>query len=252
MPDRYDVPALSRTADILQCLAGSRGPVDAATLLARTGISKSTLYLLLESLQRKQWIERREGGYIVGVRLFELGSAYLRHDTLQDAFRAEAAGFVAVHNEVVQMAVLDAADAVYIAREDANRPVRLVSEIGMRLPAHCCALGKALLASLGDAEVAALMPRQLARLTPRSIDGMPRLLAELDGVRREGIARDEEEVSAGLHCFAAYIGETIAGRRVAVSTSVPVDRLDARRRATIAGAVGRLARKIAVRIARKG
>ncbi|KAG1232174.1 hypothetical protein G6F68_019144 [Rhizopus microsporus] len=89
-----------------------------------------------------------------------LGFAYLRHDGLQAAFHEAASDFVARCNEVVQLAVLDGFDVVYIAREDARRPVRLVSELGMRLPAHACALGKALLANLDADALAACVPAE--------------------------------------------------------------------------------------------
>jgi DNA-binding IclR family transcriptional regulator len=250
MTDDYEVPALRRTGDILQRLATSAAPVQAAELLETTGISKSTLYLLLDSLERRKWIERRSDGYIIGVRLFEIGSAYLRHDGLQEAFRAEAAGFVDLHNEVAQMAVLEGAEVVYVAREDARRPVRLVSDLGTRLPAHCCALGKALLSSLDDTQVAALLPAELTALTPRTITRRPQLLKALAQVRRTGIAQDDEEVAAGLRCFAAYVGRTALGRRVAVSTSVPVDRLTPQRERQIVVSVVELARKVGTRMAR--
>ncbi len=249
MPEPYDVPAVIRVAEIMQCVAASRQPTDVATLLASTGISRSTLYLLLESLLRRRWLEKRDGGYTVGAGLFELGSAYLRLNGLQPAFRAEAAGFLQAHNEGLQLAVLDGAEVLYVAREDANRPVRLVSDVGTRLPAHCSALGKALLASLDDREVAALYPDGLCRLTPRSLGSLPDLLAELAQVRAQGLARDREEVSAGLHCFAAYVGELQPPRRLAVSTSIPLERLDEGREEEIGGAIRRLARKIALRLA---
>lgn len=250
MTEPYDVPALKRTEDVLQHLAASRSPLKASDLLAATGLSKSTLYLLLESLERRRWIERSGDGYIVGVRLFELGSAYLRHDGLQDAFRTAASTFVGKHNEVVQMAVLDGAEVVYMAREDPNRPVRLVSDIGTRLPAHCSALGKAILARMDDAEVIALLPATLSAFTDRTITKLPQLLKVLAQVRREGLAVDVEEVSAGLHCFAAYVGVTAMGRRVAVSTSVPVERIDARREKQLAVGIVQLAQQIGARIAR--
>lgn len=250
MNDRYDVPALRRAEDVLQVLAASHQPVRAAVLAQETGLSKSTLYLLLESLERRRWIQRKGEGYVVGVRLFELGSAYLRHDGLQEAFRAEAAPFVAAHNEVVQLAVLDGAEVVYLAREDARRPVRLVSDLGSRLPAHCCALGKALLASMPEADVLQLLPATMPAVTDRTITKRALLMEELKRVRSSGVATDDEEVAAGLFCFAAYVGETAMGRKVAISTSVPTDRLDAKRRRLIEVAIAQLAQRLASRIPR--
>ena len=142
MPDTADVPAIRRAHDILRTLAAQPGPVKASELMRVCNLPRSSLYLLLDSLERRRWIERREGGYIVGIELMALGAAYLRHDSLQTAFHRVAAEFVARCNEVVQLAALDGFEVVYLAREDARRPVRLVSDLGLRLPAHACALGR--------------------------------------------------------------------------------------------------------------
>lgn len=244
MNAEYDVPALRRAHDILDILARSPGPVKAAVLAAETGTSRSTLYLMLDALERRQWIEKRADGYIVGLGLFELGSAYVRHDSLQAAFRRESAAFVAAHNEVVQLAVLDGTEVVYIAREDAPRPVRLVSDLGSRLPAHACALGKALLASLDDAAVTALLPARLAALTAHTVTRRADLLRELAAVRTRGLAAEREESVAGLACFAAFVGVTPLGKRVAVSSSVPLGRLDALREKRIVVGIAGMASRI--------
>lgn len=66
-------------------------------------------------------------------------------------------------------------------------------------------------------------------------------MRELAAVRASGLAIEREEVAEGLACFAAFVGETPAGKRVAVSTSVPVGRLDARREKQIAMGIVELA-----------
>ncbi|WP_277189117.1 IclR family transcriptional regulator [Caballeronia sp. BR00000012568055] len=240
----YDVPALRRASQILEALAAAGEPVRAATLAETTQLSRSTLYLLLETLARMQWIEKRDDGYVIGVGLFELGNAYVRHDALQAAFREGAGAFINKHNEVVQLAVLDGAQVVYVAREDAHRPVRLVSDLGSRLPAHCCALGKALLAGLSDAAVTERLPERLEAVTPRTITRRAALLRELTSIRTSGLAIEREEVTEGLACFAAYVGMTPAGKRVAVSTSVPVGRLDPKREKQISMGIVQLAAKL--------
>ncbi|HEV3429594.1 MAG TPA: IclR family transcriptional regulator [Paraburkholderia sp.] len=244
MSTAYEVPALKRIHDILDLLAQAQAPVRASAIAEQTGLSRSTLYLMLDSLERRRWIEKRADGYIVGVTLFELGSAYVRHDRLHEAFRHEAASFIAAHNEVVQLAVLDGAEVVYIAREDPARPVRLISDLGSRLPAHCCALGKALLASLSDDEVLKMLPKQLAAVTSQTITRRQDLLQALAAVRRSGLAHEREEVTAGLTCFAVFVGVTALGKRVAVSTSLPLDRIDARREKRLAIAVVEMAQRI--------
>ncbi|MDQ8033244.1 MAG: IclR family transcriptional regulator [Bordetella sp.] len=243
----YEVPALARAHALLSRLAERGAPMRAAELARDSGMPRSSLYLLLETLEARRWIERAGDGYVIGLTLLSLGSAYLRHDNLEPAFRDAAADFVARHNEVMQLAMLDGADVAYLAREDARRPVRLVTDPGSRLPAHACALGKALLASLSDAEVLARLPSPLPAITDRTITDPARLLAELATARRTGFALDLEEVSAGLTCYAAYVGRTPLGRRVAVSTSLPADRLDPRHADAVRAGLIAAARQIALR-----
>ncbi|WP_233828902.1 IclR family transcriptional regulator [Paraburkholderia sp. ZP32-5] len=245
----YEVPALRRAQDILDVLARAREPVRVSALREATGLSRSTLYLLLDSLQRQHWVEKHGDGYLIGVKLFELGNAYVRHDGYQSVFRALAAAFVSVHDEVVQLAALDGADIVYIAREDSRRPVRLVSDLGSRLPAHCSALGKALLATLSDAQLVELLPERLAAVTPRTITRRSALLRELKAVRETGQASEFEESAAGLACFASYVGQTAYGKRLAISTSIPAGRIDAKREKKIRLAIARMASQIGARFA---
>ncbi len=250
MPN-YDVPALGRADLVLDLIVSSPQPLRAADVCKGTGLPKSTVHVLIEALLRQRWIERSGDGYAVGPRLFELGSGYLRGDRLIDAFRASATSFVEQNNEVVRMAVLDGAEVMYIAREDAHQPARLVSDVGSRRPAHCTALGRALLASYADDEVRQILPRALEPLTPRTITDIDRLLALLGQARATGWATEAGEVSNGLTCFAAYVGQ-LAGRRIAVSTSAPLDRLDGRRERKLGMGISRVATQIAVRVAAGG
>jgi len=155
-------------------------------------------------------------------------SAYVRHDHLMAAFRRESAVFVQRYNEVVQMAVLEGRYVVYIAREDAARPVRLVSDLGSRLPAHCCALGKALLAGLDDATLTSLLPVNLEAVTEHTLPRRDDVLRALAATRASGLATEREESALGLACFAAFVDITPLGKRVAVSCSVPLGRLTAK------------------------
>ncbi|CAB3691661.1 IclR family transcriptional regulator [Achromobacter pestifer] len=248
MATEYDVPAIRRTHEILRVLASRRTPVKAAELAQACKLAKSTLYLLLDCLEQRRWIERKDGGYIVGIELMALGFTYLRHDGLQAAFHDAASDFVARCNEVVQLAVLDGFDVVYLAREDARRPVRLVSDLGMRLPAHACALGKVLLASLEPDALAACIPPALPRVTDRTLATPEALFHELAQVRQTGLGQDLEEMATGLVCYAAYVGVTPLGKRVAVSTSIPTDRLDDAHRRDIMASIRLVAQTIARRV----
>ncbi|HEY2021294.1 IclR family transcriptional regulator domain-containing protein, partial [Paraburkholderia sp.] len=102
-----------------------------------------------------------------------------------------------------------------------------------------------LLASLSDEEVTAVLPERLAAMTSHTITRRSALLRELAGIRACGLATEREEVSVGLACFAAYVGVTPLGKRVAVSTSVPLGRLEGRREKQIVTGIARIASRIA-------
>ena len=101
---------------------------------------------------------------------------------------------------------------------------------------------------LPDEEILRLLPARLPAVTERTITRREVLLRELVEVRQTGLARDLEEVAAGLICFAAYAGETPLGRRIAVSTSIPTDRLDKKREKSIAQGIVQVAQQIRARM----
>ncbi|MCD0504454.1 IclR family transcriptional regulator domain-containing protein, partial [Bordetella petrii] len=95
----------------------------------------------------------------------------------------------------------------------------------------------------------ATLPPVLAAVSERTQTDRDALLRDLDRARADGLAQEHEEVAAGLHCYAAYVGETALGKRVAVSSSIPGDRLDPAHVQAVTQGVQRAARAIATRVA---
>lgn len=234
MGQEYDVPAIKRTHDILTAVAEATNPVTTSMLMEKLHLSRSTLYLLLSSLERRRWLQKSGDGYRIGVALFGFGSSFLKYDNLQECFTEQATKFVDEYNEVVQLAMLEDFNVVYLARKDSMRPVGLKTNVGTQLPANCCALGKALLSSLSDEKIKAIIPNNMTAMTDKTIIDPEDLLNEIITVRKNKCAFDRSEVSIGLNCFATYIGETASGNRIAVSTSVPEERYNAEKRKSLA------------------
>lgn len=113
---------------------------------------------------------------------------------------------------------------VYIAKVESPQSVRLVSRIGSRVPMHCSAMGKAILAHLPVPERTPPLGPLEAR-TPRTITSEARLVAELDEIRQRGFSIDDEENEAGVRCIGAAVlarnGEPLG----AISVSGPAGRL---------------------------
>ncbi|MTV26513.1 IclR family transcriptional regulator [Nitriliruptoraceae bacterium ZYF776] len=201
------VPAATRTVALLRELGRQPRPVPASHLARALDLPRSTVYHLLAVLEREGFVvhlpeERRFG---LGVAAFEIGSAYLRHEGLERLARPLLRELVDTVGGTAHLGVLDGRDTLYLVKEQAVRPAVLVTEVGVRLPAHLTASGRALLAGQSPAQLTALYPsrRDLADRTGRG----PRTLAALRGVldadRARGWSHEDGEVTDGVASVAA-------------------------------------------------
>jgi DNA-binding IclR family transcriptional regulator len=128
-------------------------------------------------------------------------------------------------DEAVHVAVLDGASVIYLVKVDSSHPVRMVSAVGRRLPAHCTAVGKMLLSSLDPTDLdALLLAGDLPGMTPESITEPDRLRAELDRVRAQDVAVDDGESDSAVRCVGAPVRDHTGRTIAAMSVSAPVIR----------------------------
>ena len=185
----------------MQVLA-ERGPVAAAVIARSLGLPRSTTYHLLSELSAAGFVahlpaERRYG---LGIAAFELGSAYLRHNPLERLAGPLLSKLVDQVGHTAQLGVLHGNELLYLLKERPARPETLVTDVGVRLPAHLTASGRAMLANLPAAHVRALFPSAAAFV--QRTDRGPRSLAELRRVlaneRRRGWAVEDGHVTYGF------------------------------------------------------
>lgn len=197
-----NVPALRRGLAVLGALARQAGPVSAAALARDLGLPRSTTYHLLAELEAAGFVvhlpdERRYG---LGITAFELGSAYLRHDPLERLAGPILRALVDLVGHTAHLGVLHGAELLYLIKERPAHPETLVTDVGVRLPVHLTASGRAMLAHLPAAHVRALLPasRPFVLRTGRGPAGpgeLRRLLAEH---RRLGWAIEDGHVTEGF------------------------------------------------------
>ncbi len=133
-----------------------------------------------------------------------MGSAYLRTEPLRRLGRHVLVELTQRTGETSHLAVLHGTEVLYIDKEEPSGSApRLVTEIGVRLPAHLTAVGRAVLAQLPAAQVSALFANQpLVQRTGRGPSNMNALLSDLQEVRRAGYAFDDQLVTPGIACLA--------------------------------------------------
>ena len=214
---------LGRIATIMDAFDQGEQVLTLCDLSRRVHLPKSTVHRLVEQLRGLGWLERdHRNGYRIGMRLFELGGLALQRNQLRDAAFPHLYALATKTGLAVQLGVLDHGEVVYLERFVVGG-FSLPTRLGGRMPAHCTALGKAMLA-FDDLAADEVMGAPLARRTDRTITEPDSLRAELDRIRASGIAYDVQESHEGLGCVSAPIRNS--GRAIgAVSVTGPVARM---------------------------
>ncbi|UOF92445.1 IclR family transcriptional regulator [Fodinisporobacter ferrooxydans] len=207
MKPKYWVPALERAHAILAQIASEPGSLRLIDLATRLDINKSSMFSLLHTMETIGWIVKEKGDtYMLGPALGAFGAAFSNQFQLQEAFRLEAISTVQKIEETVQLGVLDGNQVIYLGKEECIAPIRLVSNPGMRFPAHATALGKVQLAQHDYQTLQQLYPDgQLEERTPFTVKHLSELWLQLQEIHKLGYAFDREEAVQGFFCIAAPI-----------------------------------------------
>lgn len=215
------VPAAERTIAILRHLAAQSRPVPAAAIARDLDLPRSSTYHLLTTLAEARFVTHlpEEQTWALGPGAFELGHAYLHARPLARLARPVLHRLAHDTGIPAHLAVLDGRDVVYLVTERPPQTPPLVVEVGVRLPAHLTASGRALLAEQPPAQVRASFPDR-ASLTRRTDVG-PRTPTELrrvlERVRREGVGLEDGEIDPRL-ASVAVVARDHAGRAEAAVT----------------------------------
>ncbi len=252
MPAGAQVPAAAQVLAVLRWLAGQAAPVPAAAVARALDLPRSTTYHLLAELVGQGFVvhvaEQRR--YALGVAAYEIGHGYTRQASLQRLARVPMDDLVARTGHTAHLAVLAGREVVYVIEDRAPGRAPLVSDVGVRLPAHLTATGRALLAALPAAHVRALFGDRSAFVLrheagPTSASQLRALLA---GTRRRGWAEEADEVTPGFASVAAAVLDAAGHPVAAVAVTFPAGEVDGPARAGLAAAVTAVARRLSRRV----
>lgn len=221
----HRVPAAGNVLRMLQALARRPAPVPAITLARELGLPRSTTYHLLGELARAGFVVHlpAERTWGLGVSSFDLGSAYTRQAPLARLAAPVLARLVDEVGHSAHLAVLHGRDVLYVVEVRAPGRPPLVSDVGVRLPAHLAASGRAILADLPFAHVRALFPDPTAFVDrhgvgPGSLSALRRLLSS---TRRRGYAVEDGAVTPGLASVAVAVHDHTGHPIAAVAVTYP-------------------------------
>ena len=215
--------AVLRALSMLEAIAESEKGLTNAELSKQLSVPKSTASYLLHALEARGYLHRAEttNEYTLGLQILHLSHAVLAHMDLRKVAVPHLARFVEKTGLPAHLAILERGRAVYVEKVEAeDNFVRMDTRVGKRVPVHTTAIGKVLTAPLPDAAVLQILEeRGMERHTAETMITPARFLHELEKVRRQGYAQDNEENSLGVRCLAAPVQDAAGKVIAAVGTS---------------------------------
>ncbi|HEX4927625.1 MAG TPA: IclR family transcriptional regulator [Burkholderiales bacterium] len=222
------IQVIERMMKLLDVLSQHPEPLPLKQIAQYTGLHPSTAHRILSSMSADRIVDRVEpGSYRLGMRLLELGNLVKSRISVRELALPLMRELHAQTGETVNLSVRHDDEIVYVERTSSGRSaMRVVHVIGARASLHTTAAGKLFLLEEGAVRLREYAKRTgLAPHTKNSVTSLAQLERELERVRSEGWAIDNEEAEIGVRCVAAGIRDD-AGRLVAaLSISTPAERM---------------------------
>ena len=248
-PDVRDggVQSVDRALSILETLAEDDEGYRLSDLAVRTGLSTSTAHRLLATLEKRRFVQfdRIESKWHIGAHSFSVGATFARRRN----FTAQAMPYLRKlrdqTRETANLAVVDDESIIVLTRAESREIMRSLTKVGGRVAMVASGVGKAVLATYADEDVNAIIRHHgMPRLTEKSIVRPSDLFRELEKVRRQGFAVDDEEACMGLRCIAAVVYNDCSEPLAAISVSGMTSRVTEDR----VPMLGRMVRDVAMEL----
>lgn len=215
LTDPSFMTSLARGLAVIKAFSDHRRAMTIAQLSLKTGIPRAAVRRCLYTLKQLGYADSEANNFFLKPSILALGYAYLSSTPLTVAAQPYLNELSHRAKESCVLAVLDNYEVMYVARSDAPRVLSLAMNTGSRMPAHCTALGRVLLAGLSAAQLDRYFSAvTLSSYTPRTITSEHKLRDILFEVRQRGFAVVDEEMEIGLRSIAVPVrgasGATVA------------------------------------------
>jgi IclR family acetate operon transcriptional repressor len=218
---------LGKAIDVLQAVASAPQPLRFTDLLQLVPQPRGTLHRQISNLIEEGLLSvRRDHSYELGLTLLKLASRAWAGNQFRTVAEPHLRRLHDETGETVHLGVLKGLDVIYVDKVESRQVVRMHSQIGNASPIYCTGVGKAALAALPDAEMNRLISAiSFSRHTEYTLTSQEALRAEIDEIRRSGIAFDRQEHEPGIHCVAAPIHSRDRDFVAGISTTAPAYRI---------------------------
>ncbi|MCM2359872.1 MAG: IclR family transcriptional regulator [Geobacteraceae bacterium] len=203
----YIIQTVVHALDVLEQFRGDVDELGVTELSRRLRLHKNNVFRLLATLESHNYIEQNKHteNYRLGLKNLQLGQTVIRQMGLLRRARPVLESLTGECNETCYVAILKEAHVIYLDALESAHPVRVASRTGARLPLHCTAEGKVLLAGASDTARQRCSARELKRYTAHTVTDRQELEKELEMVAARGYALENEELDQGVRGVAVPI-----------------------------------------------
>lgn len=207
MVDGNIILSVAKAMELLQLMSQAGKPLLLKELAALCGYPKSTVFGLLTTMRAYDVVTQTpDGRYALGMRLFEYGRQVERSWDISLVARPYMEHLCRETGASVMLSVYEGGSVITLDQVESREGLRIVSDIGSRLPVFCTSQGKVFLAHMSRAGAENLLRSQsLTQFTPHTITDIPSLLREVEVCRTQGYAIENGEYKIGLRSISAPI-----------------------------------------------
>ncbi|AFK64148.1 IclR family transcriptional regulator [Advenella kashmirensis WT001] len=213
---------------LLEVIAEKDSYFSLQSLSEELGIPKPTLHRMLQQLESARLIIRDGDGrqYSTGRRLHQMAEKLLLNNTIHGSRRAVLRHLVEEIGESCNITACSGNEVLYLDRVETVAPLRFYLHPGSRVPLHCSASGKLFLAQMSPSQCRRLLEAApLEQYTPNTLTRFDAIEQEIEQVRRQGYAMDNEEFLPGLICIAVLVPGENGKSNMGIAAQSPIMRI---------------------------
>ncbi len=199
--------SVAKAMELLQLLSRSKKPLSLKELTGQCGYPKSTVFGLLTTMRTYDVVaQTSDGKYSLGLRLFEYGRQVERSWDISFVARPYMEHLCQQTGASVMLSVCEGGSVITLDQVETHGGLRIVSDVGSRMPVYCTSQGKVFLAHMSRAGAEALLRAQhMTQFTPHTVTDVPALMREAEACRANGYAIENGEYKIGLRSISAPV-----------------------------------------------
>ena len=243
--------AVERALGMLEAVAHEPDGLSNAEISRKLKIPKSSASYILRTLEKQGYVNRdsQSGKYRVGLKILSLSRGALSGIDVREVALPIMRHLVEKTSLTCHLAILDGPEAVYIEKVEPPGFIRMDTWVGRRMRVHATSVGKALVAHIAQGRLEKILAEAgMEKRTPKTITTVPKFLKELEKVRTQGYAVDDEENNLDARCVGAPVFNQHGGIEASLGLSGTIHQVNAQTMPRILEALKDAARHLSMQL----